>query len=197
MSRPLIVYDAECAFGGRWIRRWRARTGDRVESRPFQERGLLARYGIPVTDARRAIQLVRPRQRRRQGAEAVFLALEQAPELRAAARVGRWPVVRAIAAWIYRRIGRHRGLAARGDRWLFGRSTRPPTHALVRSVFLRALGGVYAIAFTSLRAQALGLYGEHGILPAREHLDAIRRIAPARVRRMPTYFPPVRRRTEV
>ncbi|MGZ3454849.1 MAG: lipase maturation factor family protein [Polyangiales bacterium] len=42
----------------------------------------------------------------------------------------------------------------------------------MRSLFLRALGGVWFAAFTSLGAQVLGLYGKRGILPVRELLDA-------------------------
>ena len=51
-----------------------------------------------------------------------------------------------------------------------GRSSR----AAVRWLFLRALGAVYLIAFTSLRVQVLGLYGSRGIQPIRELLAALR-----------------------
>ena len=44
----------------------------------------------------------------------------------------------------------------------------------VRWLFLRALGAVYLIAFTSLRVQVLGLYGSRGIQPIRELLAALR-----------------------
>ncbi len=50
-----------------------------------------------------------------------------------------------------------------------GRS-RAPSFALSRWLFLRLLGVVYAIAFTSLGSQIVGLAGAHGILPAREFL---------------------------
>jgi hypothetical protein len=42
------------------------------------------------------------------------------------------------------------------------------------SHLLRGLGLVYLIAFTSLRAQILGLYGERGIVPVRRRLDSAR-----------------------
>ena len=42
------------------------------------------------------------------------------------------------------------------------------SRAAVRWLFLRALGAVYLIAFTSLRVQVLGLYGSRGIQPVRE-----------------------------
>jgi len=47
--------------------------------------------------------------------------------------------------------------------------------ALSRPGFARrGLGAIYLVAFTSLRAQALGLYGERGILPARPYLERLR-----------------------
>ncbi len=48
------------------------------------------------------------------------------------------------------------------------------SRAGVRWLFLRALGAVYLIAFTSLRAQVLGLYGSRGIQPIGELLAALR-----------------------
>ena len=48
------------------------------------------------------------------------------------------------------------------------------SRAAVRWLFLRALGAVYLIAFTSLRVQVLGLYGSRGIRPIRELLAALR-----------------------
>ena len=56
---------------------------------------------------------------------------------------------------------------------------------------MAALGGVYLIAFTSLRAQVKGLYGERGIRPVRTYLAAVRARIPApreRWRRVPTIF---------
>src|SRR3954464_4343823 len=38
--------------------------------------------------------------------------------------------------------------------------------------FLRGLGLVYIIAFTSLRSQVLGLHGARGIVPVRPQLEA-------------------------
>jgi hypothetical protein len=45
---------------------------------------------------------------------------------------------------------------------------------IVRWLFLRTLGAVYLIAFTSLRRQVLGLYGSRGIEPIRELLPELR-----------------------
>ncbi len=38
--------------------------------------------------------------------------------------------------------------------------------AVTQDIFLRCLGGIYAIAFGSLAVQITGLIGERGILPA-------------------------------
>src|SRR5436305_447985 len=63
-----------------------------------------------------------------------------------------------------------------------GGSTR-----LVRRLFFGALGGVYLIAFTSLRRQVLGLYGKRGIRPIGELLDRLRGVTGReRYRKLPT-----------
>jgi predicted DCC family thiol-disulfide oxidoreductase YuxK len=182
VNKPVLVYDAACEFCRRWVARSQARTGDRVAYLPLQGRHVLSRFGIPRADALRASQLVLPDGRRYAGAEAVFRALEHAPEVRGLARAGRLPVVRRIAELVYRQVASHRALAARLDRLLFGRSTVPPGARIVRELFVRALGGVYLIAFTSLGSQVKGLYGERGIRPVREYLDALRETVPPRAR---------------
>jgi predicted DCC family thiol-disulfide oxidoreductase YuxK len=159
--RPLLLYDGDCAFCRRWVERWQARTADAVVYRPSRR-------------ARRAVQLIDSDGKRSQGAEAVFRALSHAPRLRLVAAIGRWPVVRWLAGRAYRFIAAHRTSAARIDRLLFGRSTAAPTRRVVRWLFLRCLGGVYLIAFTSLRAQVLGLYGSRGIEPIAPLLSGLR-----------------------
>ncbi|MEE2665784.1 MAG: lipase maturation factor family protein [Myxococcota bacterium] len=57
-------------------------------------------------------------------------------------------------------------------------------YELMRSVFLRALGIVYAVAFASLAVQIVGLVGESGILPAAEYLESARRGEGARAYRL-------------
>lgn len=46
----------------------------------------------------------------------------------------------------------------------------PPTYIFVRWLFLRGLGFVYFVAFSSFFVQVLGLIGSHGILPAHLYL---------------------------
>ena len=62
-----------------------------------------------------------------------------------------------------------RGKRMRGvARYFRERSVEPPHHRLVRQVFLRSLGGIYLIAFTSLGSQVRGLHGSRGVLPMSE-----------------------------
>ena len=59
-------------------------------------------------------------------------------------------------------------------------------HLIARWAFLRALGGIYFSAFFALIFQVKGLIGTRGILPAREYLDALRQMGPARLWDTPT-----------
>jgi hypothetical protein len=149
---------------------------------PYQRRGVLWRHGVRRREARAAAQLVEPDGRRRAGAAAMFGALlrSRSPWLRLAARAGLMPGVRLVAAAVYRTIAAHRlaasRLQARVGR-LLGASAprRAPWVALSRpGLALRGLGAIYVAAFTSLRVQLLGLYGERGILPVRRYLQHIR-----------------------
>ncbi len=65
---------------------------------------------------------------------------------------------------------------------LVERSVAPPHHRRVRQVFFRALGGIYLIAFSSLRRQVRGLYGSRGILPVRDLVSSPRMTAMGRER---------------
>src|SRR5437773_2587310 len=33
-AKPLLIFDGECGFCRRWIERWQAKTGDRIDYRP-------------------------------------------------------------------------------------------------------------------------------------------------------------------
>ena len=86
------------------------------------------------------------------------------------ARLG--PGVRAIASAAYRTIASHR--RPRGLARLLGSSVPRGRFWTVLShpgLARRGLGVIYMIAFASLRAQVLGLYGEKGIVPIRRTLE--------------------------
>lgn len=57
--------------------------------------------------------------------------------------------------------------------WLFQRNCGPDAFLWARRIFLALLGVTYFAAFTSYAAQARGLIGSEGILPAQEHLDIL------------------------
>ena len=47
-QRPLLVYDGDCGFCRKWVRRWQLRTGDRADYAPYQEAaGRFAAEGRP------------------------------------------------------------------------------------------------------------------------------------------------------
>lgn len=130
--KPLLIYDGDCGFCKRWVRRWWARTGERVDYAPYQQPDVLERHGVPPTAARRSVQLVLPDGHRYEGAEAVFRLLMLAPGRHVFARLGRLPVLRWIAERLYRFIARHRVLASRVDRALFSRPTELPRYGALR-----------------------------------------------------------------
>src|SRR5262249_39094573 len=61
-------------------------------------------------------------------------------------------------------------------RILFGRTVAPATYETATWLFLRALAGIYLVAFLSFGVQAAGLIGAHGILPIGNYLNAVSRV---------------------
>ncbi len=55
-----------------------------------------------------------------------------------------------------------------------GKDLKPSTYHIASALFLRLLGLIYLIAFVSLWIQIDGLIGDHGILPVKNFLDAMR-----------------------
>jgi predicted DCC family thiol-disulfide oxidoreductase YuxK len=186
MRRPILVYDGDCGFCRRWVARLKRRTGRRVAYRPLADRRLLARLGIRRRQALHAAQLVEPDGRRFQGAAAIYRAIEHAPGRHRLARALRSPGLRLASEAVYRVIADHRIFFSRLDRWLYGQPLRDDPRWLTE----RATGVVWWLAFRSLRRQVLGLWGERGILPIREYLEAARAQLPPRdrLRLVPSLF---------
>jgi lipase maturation factor 1 len=164
-ARPVMLFDGECDFCGRWVRRWRHSTGDIIDYQPYQQAA--ARFPhIPADAPQKAVHLIEPDGRITRGAGAVFRAW-------ALAGHRRWPwglyqkffLFAAISNGVYATVAAHRTAADRIDRLLLGPGTEPTRHDLTRQIFLRGLAIVYAIAFLSLRVQIDGLVGSRGILP--------------------------------
>lgn len=67
-------------------------------------------------------------------------------------------------------------------------ASEPSTYDLTRALFLRALGVIYFIAFASLAAQMLGLYGSQGILPIADFIQQHQGQGLAGIWQTPTVF---------
>ncbi len=172
-SKPLLVYDGECAFCKLWIARWKEETGNAVEYESLQEAA--ARFAdIPREEFERAVKLIEPDGSTYSGAEAVYRSLGAGGR-----PLNRWgydhvPGFGAASEFAYRVIANHRALAHRVTRLFWGNDVRRPTYFTSRSWFLRSLGIIFLIAFLSFWLQIDGLIGERGIMPLPQLMEAAR-----------------------
>jgi len=172
MDRPLLLFDADCGFCRRWIARWQHITGDRVDYESFQSAA--SRFpDIAREDFAQAIHLIEPDGSHTSGAEAVFRALAHGGKPVPQWMYDRVPGFASVSEALYRVVARHRTGAGRLTNILWGRHVVPPGETRTVALFLRAMGIVFAIAIISLWVQMVSLVGDHGILPAREFLDAV------------------------
>ncbi len=171
--RPVMIYDGECSFCKRWIRRWGRWMGPAIDYQPYQQAA--ANFPqIPIDAFGKAVHLVEPDGRITRGAAAVFRSFELAKRRR-------WPAwayesipgVAAICDTAYAAIAGHRDLADRLDLLLIGPDAEPSSFRLTQQIFLRSLGIIYIIALLSLWVQIDGLVGSGGILPVGPYLSAI------------------------
>src|SRR4051794_34049114 len=72
--------------------------------------------------------------------------------------------------------------------WVWDKRPRSRPLILTRWLFLRVLGCIYLIAFLSLLPQFPGLYGDHGLLPISQTMQAIRSQPGATFWQYPTVF---------
>ena len=177
MAKPTLIYDGECRFCSRWIERWRASTGDRVDYVTSQE-GAPEFPEISGGEFAEAVQWVGADGERFSGAPAILAALAT---VSASARTllslyKDTPAFACLADAAYSVVARNRMLFSRLTRWLWGADVRPPTYAVSGRIFLRLLGFVYLVAFVSYWVQFGGLNGERGILPAAEFFRRAREI---------------------
>lgn len=157
-SKPILIFDGDCGFCRRWILFWKSLTGSRVEYAPYQEVG----SDFPQIPSRRfetSVQLVDRDGRVYSGAEAVFRALAVRPDFRWLMLLyGRVPGFRPLSEWFYRRVANHRLGFSRLSYWLWGERPEPSSYWLVSPLFVRGVGLVYLIAFSSLARQVEGLF---------------------------------------
>ena len=173
-QKPLLIFDGDCGFCRRWIRRWEGITRGRVDYAPAQEAG--TRFPeIPKEAFERSVQLVTPEGKVFEGAEAVFRSLAYSPGhgwLLAAYRGV--PGLATVTEGAYSLIARHRRAASAVTNALWGRSVERPSYRVANTLFLRLLGVSYLAAFISLWVQVDGLIGSKGILPLGNLLGAVR-----------------------
>jgi predicted DCC family thiol-disulfide oxidoreductase YuxK len=177
---PLFVYDGDCAFCLRWIRRWQQTAGDQVEFAPFQTVGESFAQDISIECFSSAVHLIEPDGSIYAGAEAVFRMLSTGT--RFGSGFGLWSYRRvpgfAIAARHgYRFVAAHRSLASAVTTILWGKGEEAvcrPTYYHARGWYLRLLGLIYLIAFWSFWSQVDGLIGRDGISPVAPWLDELR-----------------------
>ncbi len=181
-QRPLMIFDGDCGFCRRWIRRWQQETRDAVDYRPSQSPDVAAAFPeIPAERYVRAVHLVEPDGRVSAGAEAVVRTLAVGGASRWPLRIyERVPLAAPVAEGAYRVVAAHRPLADRVTTWLWGGHVERPSFHVARWSFLRALGVVYLVAFASLWMQVLGLLGSRGILPAAQLMGGVRAYFDAR-----------------
>jgi predicted DCC family thiol-disulfide oxidoreductase YuxK len=165
-KRPVLIFDGDCAFCRRWVERWKAMTGERIEYVPAEQ--AVKRFpSIPPEVMADAVWLFESDGRLSRGAAAVSCMLC----IGAKRRGYFWaykhlPWAASIAEYFYGVVSEHRDIADRLDRWLLPNpNTLRRSYAHTRAIFLRALGIIYLIAFLSLWVQIDGLVGSKGILP--------------------------------
>ncbi|OGR87827.1 MAG: hypothetical protein A3A86_07850 [Elusimicrobia bacterium RIFCSPLOWO2_01_FULL_60_11] len=177
MPKPLMLYDGDCGFCGRWIERWKRRTGDAVDYSPAPD---------PIT----AVQLVLEDGQIIEGAQAVFKSLSYAP----GRGLGLWayenlPWFAEASELVYGIVARHRAFFSKLTDLLWGKSVEPPEYFASSWLFMRALGVINLIAFLSLGSQIDGLIGSGGILPLAPWLEAVKNQYGAEAHRiLPTLF---------
>jgi lipase maturation factor 1 len=169
-----MIWDGTCGFCRRWVERWRATLGDRVDFATSQE--VASRFAdIPAERFREAVQLVEPDGTVTQGAEAVYRSLARAPGRGwMLALYRRLPGFAAASEALYRLVAAHRPAFDRLTTLLWGAHLVPPGRRFTAWIFLRLVGVTYLIAFLSLGVQVDGLVGSRGILPVGEFLALVR-----------------------
>jgi predicted DCC family thiol-disulfide oxidoreductase YuxK len=103
-----MLFDGDCGFCRKWIRRWAGATGERIRYEPYQK--VLQQFP-EVTEAqcREAVQLILNDRSVYTGAHAVFKALSLAGRSVWLLRLyeGR-SFFHCLAEWLYRLVARHR-----------------------------------------------------------------------------------------
>jgi predicted DCC family thiol-disulfide oxidoreductase YuxK len=176
-----MIFDGDCNFCRVWVHRWQHATNDEVEYLPFQDASVARRFPeLPRAGFETAVHLVETDGSVYSGAEAAFRTLGHSPhESLLLGWYLRSPMFARVMEAVYRFIATHRKLFSFLTRLAWGRHLEPPSHDLVRWVFLKSLGIIFLFAFVSLWVQVMGLIGSDGILPAKMTMFGLRQEANA------------------
>jgi predicted DCC family thiol-disulfide oxidoreductase YuxK len=185
-AKPVFVFDGDCGICREWVEYWRELTGAAFAFRPFQEAA--ADYPrVPREEFARSVQLIRPDGTKSSGAEATFALYRGVFPQSALPFLYRWlPGFAPLSEFCYEFLSQRRGLLAFLTHLCWGRGFRPVRYDITAWIFLRLLGLIYLAAFLSFGAQAQGLVGSDGILPAAPHFEALH----ARFGRLAWYYAP-------
>lgn len=172
-EKGLLLYDGDCGFCRRWIEWLQDKTADCVDYRPFQERGD-APAELKTKDLEESIHFIDIDGTVSRGAEAFFQVMSYAPFKSAWLKLyKRLPLFASAAEGIYGIVARNRPTTSRFSKLLHGKDFSPVRYDLTRSLFLRGLGVIYLLAFSSFWMQADGLIGSNGILPSEIFIERV------------------------
>jgi predicted DCC family thiol-disulfide oxidoreductase YuxK len=109
-SIPTLLFDGNCGFCRRWVRKWHCVTGERVRFLPYQE--AISQYPqVTAQQCAEAVQLILPEGTVFAGAHAVFKALELSGRYRSLLRMyEKLPLCATLAEWLYQLVARNRML---------------------------------------------------------------------------------------
>jgi lipase maturation factor 1 len=174
-DRSLLIFDGDCSFCRAWVDYWKRLIGPRLEVAPYQSAADNFPE-IPREKFAQSVQLVQPNGEVFSGAHAAFASLALIPEKRwLLSLYDHVPGFAGLTEAVYHVVARHRSLAYRATKWIWGVPVQLPLFELSTWLFLRFLAAIYLIAFASFGSQAAGLIGSRGIVPAREFVDAVRK----------------------
>jgi predicted DCC family thiol-disulfide oxidoreductase YuxK len=177
MDKPVLIFDGDCGFCRMWIARWEKQVDGQVLFQPFQE--VLDQYPqLSYEKVRQAVHFIECGGKVSVAAEAIVKMLQYAPCKKHWLWLYRYcPGASAVSEWHYKQIARHRDFAAFTVRWLSGRNIDTRSWDVSRDLYLRCLGMIYLIAFSSFWIQIEGLIGERGILPVAPFVEGIQSFA--------------------
>lgn len=186
---PVVLWDGDCGFCGRWAQWIERRVGSSVRFIPYQQTDL-REHGIPRDDLAEAIHLVDSDGRVYRGAHAV---------LRVHAETGwkgrfalvlyrRLPGAGRLSELVYGWVAAHRPLAGRVIGWIDAADGYAAGHERVARWVLTGIGVVFVAAFVSLLLQLEGLFGGEGLHPISAYVERLEDRAAASFGDLPSLF---------